>query len=165
MMESTHVVYGTGSAIVRDPDGTERQATPEELEKILKRYEPALEKSFALTEERTARETAHKFLMEHSTIFRVLEPGWHWLWSTLDGRDLRDLGDWPMSRLVQIRHAEALDFNIPEAAIRGYEIHADAFFVDKRRLRRHIRRARRAPCANPLREWWHRKLNAMERRL
>lgn len=46
MTEYVHKVYGTAGALLRDPDGTVRKATPEELEKLHETYEPALEQSF-----------------------------------------------------------------------------------------------------------------------
>ena len=46
MREYVHMVYGTGSALVRDPDGTVREATAAELEKLCEMYEPHLAESF-----------------------------------------------------------------------------------------------------------------------
>lgn len=70
-----------------------------------------------------------------------------------------------MSRLVQIGWSEMLDLGIPTASVRFYAVYCDQASVDKRRVRRHIRRARREPCCETLKDWRRRRLNTMERRL
>jgi hypothetical protein len=47
----THSVIGTASALIRNPDGTVRDATPQELAELRKRYEPALRESFTELDE------------------------------------------------------------------------------------------------------------------
>jgi hypothetical protein len=46
MIEYVHEVYGTARALIRNPDGSVRAATPDELKQINDRYEPVLERSF-----------------------------------------------------------------------------------------------------------------------
>lgn len=46
MSEYVHEVYGTTEALVRNPDGSSREATPDELEQLRDRYKSALESSF-----------------------------------------------------------------------------------------------------------------------
>jgi hypothetical protein len=46
--EYEHIVYGTGSALIREPDGTVRDATPEELERLQDTYKSAIEASFKM---------------------------------------------------------------------------------------------------------------------
>jgi hypothetical protein len=46
-----HRVYGMASAVVRNPDGTLRDATPKELEDLRKRTEPALRRSLSKLDE------------------------------------------------------------------------------------------------------------------
>lgn len=42
----THSTYGVARAIFKNPDGTTREGTPEELEELRKKYEPSLRRSF-----------------------------------------------------------------------------------------------------------------------
>jgi hypothetical protein len=44
--EYEHVVYGTGRAQIRDPDGIVRDATPDELVRLKHIFEPAIKESF-----------------------------------------------------------------------------------------------------------------------
>ena len=46
MTEYVHEVYGGSSAMIRNPDGTIREATPEELEKLKELYASELERAF-----------------------------------------------------------------------------------------------------------------------
>lgn len=47
MSEYEHVVYGTARALIRNPDGSVREATPEEMGGVVdERYRLALEMSF-----------------------------------------------------------------------------------------------------------------------
>lgn len=46
MTEYIHEVYGTGRAQIRNPDGTLREATPAELERLAHLYGPGLKESF-----------------------------------------------------------------------------------------------------------------------
>lgn len=49
MTEYVHKVHGTASAMVRNPDGSIREATPEELERLRKLYEVELARSFGMS--------------------------------------------------------------------------------------------------------------------
>lgn len=68
-----------------------------------------------------------------------------------------------MSRLVAVGHDVMEDLQIPKAAIRDYSVYMDCMYIDRRRLLRHIHRARSFPCAKPLRAWWLAKLGRLER--
>jgi hypothetical protein len=47
LAEYQHVIYGLGAALVRNPDGSVREATVDELEKLQRSYASVLERSFA----------------------------------------------------------------------------------------------------------------------
>jgi hypothetical protein len=70
-----------------------------------------------------------------------------------------------VSGQVEISHFDVVDLGIPWECLGIYHINRDVFCVDKRRVRRHIRRARERECSQALRDWRRRRLNAMERRL
>lgn len=70
-----------------------------------------------------------------------------------------------MSRHIDISHYDVQDLVIPVRCLGIYHINGDLFSVDARRVRRHVRRARKRECAPALRDWWRRRLNALERRL
>lgn len=52
MTEYVHKVYGTAWALMRNPDGSIREATPEELKTISDEfYAPELERSFKVSDQ------------------------------------------------------------------------------------------------------------------
>lgn len=66
-------------------------------------------------------------------------------------------------KVISFPASEATDFNIPKTSIRGYSIFNDMVLVDRRRVLRQIRTARRQKCHPELLDWWRRRLNKMER--
>lgn len=71
-----------------------------------------------------------------------------------------------MSKRVDFSHVDVDEvLHIPVRCLGIYHINCDTFSVDARRARRHIRKARKRECHPQLRDWWRRRLNAMERRL
>lgn len=70
-----------------------------------------------------------------------------------------------MSKQIDITHFDVEDLRMPPSCLGIYHICSDTFSVDRRKIRRYIRRARKRECSHPLRDWWRSKLNALERRL
>ena len=71
-----------------------------------------------------------------------------------------------MKNRIDVSYSDVVEvLRIPSVCLGIYHINCDVFSVDKRRVRRHIRRARKRECTPALRDWWQRRLNAMERRL
>jgi hypothetical protein len=70
-----------------------------------------------------------------------------------------------MSGLVRMPWSTLSDLDIPYASVAHHSLNDDMVWVDRRCIRRYIRRARARPIEGALRVRWIRRLNALERRL
>jgi hypothetical protein len=70
-----------------------------------------------------------------------------------------------MSGLVRIPWSTMTDLDIPYASVAHHSLNDDMVWLDRRCIRRYIRRARERAIEGPLRVWWIRRLNALEGRL
>jgi len=69
-----------------------------------------------------------------------------------------------VSKLVPVTGTAFVELGIPRVSVAHYAIHLDVAYVDRRCVRRFIRRSREQ-AKGPLREYWVRKMNALERSL
>jgi hypothetical protein len=67
--------------------------------------------------------------------------------------------------LITIGHEVVIDLSIPKASLRGYQISSDTFLVDRRRLKRIIRRARDRDVPAWFKTSWLDRLKRLERLL
>lgn len=69
-----------------------------------------------------------------------------------------------MSSRVDISHSDIVELRIPVKCLGIYHINCDFFSVDKRRVRRHIRRAMKTYVAPSLLGCWQGRLRWLMRR-